>query len=377
MEKLTFVCPCLFGLEKTVVYEAKKIGGENVKAENGSVTFEGTWRHIALANIHFRCAERVLILVGQFNAKSFEELFQGVKALHWRDFIGKKDAFPVKGWSMNSQLHSVPDCQAIIKKAVVENLKESYELPWFEETGVKYQIQFGILKDNVKVMIDTSGVGLHKRGYRRESTEAPIKETLAAGIVDLARIRHDSVVYDPMCGSGTLLIEAAMKAFNIAPGLNRRFAAEQFPQIDKTIWEEVRKDALNDIKKDATFKAYGFDIDKNAVELTLANAKKAGVGKKIIASEGELSNFVPKIQNGIVLTNPPYGERLLDKKQAEQIYKTLGHIGRNHRDLSWYIISPDERFEGFFGKKADKRRKLYNGMIKCQLYMYFNKGKKQ
>lgn len=372
MEKLTLVCPCLFGLEKTVSFEAKKIGAENIQVDNGSVSFEGTWAHVVLANIHFRCAERVLVLVGSFEARSFEELFQGTKALPWRNFVGKRDAFPVKGWSMNSALHSVPDCQSIIKKAIVENLKEAYELPWFEETGVKYQVQFGLLKDKVRLMIDTSGAGLHKRGYRKNSsTQAPMKETLAAGIVDIARVRSNSVVYDPMCGSGTLLIEAAMKAFHIAPGLNRHFAAESFTQIPKETWEKARKEAIEAVDKEATFKGYGYDIEGNAVTLSIENAKKAGVGPRILVEQGDLSEFVPKIQKAIVLTNPPYGERLLDKQQAVKIYKTLGHISRNHRDLSWYVISPDENFEKYFGKRAEKRRKLYNGMIKCQLYMYF------
>lgn len=372
MEKIKLVCPCLFGLEKIVSFEAKKIGGENVQVDNGSVTFEGTWEHVALANIHFRCAERVLVLVGSFEARSFEELFQGVKKLNWSDYLAKDCAFPVKGWSMNSALHSIPDCQSIIKKAVVESLKEDYELPWFEETGAKYQIQFGILKDRVRVMIDTSGNGLHKRGYRKNSSvEAPMKETLAAGIVDLARVKHDSIVYDPMCGSGTFLIEAAMKAFHIAPGLNRSFAAESFSQIPKETWAKVRSDAIANIKKDATFQAVGYDIDPEAVAVATANAKKAGVGGKIHISQGALQDFVPKVKGGIVLTNPPYGERLLDKQQAKKIVKTLGHIGRNHREIDWYVISPEEDFEVSFGHRANRRRKLYNGMIQCQLYMYF------
>ena len=372
METIKITCPCLFGLESVLAYEIRKIGGENIQSDNGKVTFEGTLEHIVLANIHLRTAERVLILMGEFKAESFEDLFQGVKAIDWKQFIGKRDAFPVKGWSINSKLYSIPDCQKIVKKAMVENLKEIYDIPWFEESGTTYQIQFSILKDTVQLMIDTSGAGLHKRGYRRNSVEAPIKETLAAGIVDLARIKKDSVVYDPMCGSGTILIEAAMKALNIAPGINRHFASERFKQLPRDMWEKARRDAIDAIDRTATFKGFGYDMDGEAVEISIDNSKQAGVGTKIKIEQAVLSDFYPELKDATVITNPPYGERLLDKKEAERVYKTLGHMRRNYKNLKCYIISPDERFEDYFGEQARKRRKLYNGMIKCQVYMYFS-----
>lgn len=233
MNKLKYLCPCLFGLESVLSGEIKRLGGEDVQVSDGKVTFYGDFSLLARANLNLRTAERVLVVLGHFAVQSFEDLFQGVKALPLENFIGEKDRFPVKGWSLNSKLASVPDCQAIIKKAAVERLKEKYGISWFEESGSLFQIQFSILKNEATVMLDTTGAGLHKRGYRRDSNEAPIKETLAAGIIDLARVRPDSIFYDPFCGSGTFLIEAAAKALNIAPGINRRFAAEKWPLIPR------------------------------------------------------------------------------------------------------------------------------------------------
>ena len=236
MEKLTFIAPCHFGLESVLAGELKRMDAQEVKADNGKVEFSGDFNILVRANICLRTAERVLIKLGEFTATSFEELFQGVKAIPLEDFIGKRDAFPVKGWSLNSKLYSVPDCQSIIKKACVERLKSHYKQDWFSETGSLHQIQFSILKDKVTIMLDTSGVGLHKRGYRQNSNDAPIKETLAAGIVDLARVKHYSMVCDPFCGSGTFLIESAMKAFNIPPGLRRKFISQDWGLVPENVW---------------------------------------------------------------------------------------------------------------------------------------------
>lgn len=368
--KLKLSCPCHFGLESVLNFEVKKIGGENINVTDGKVSFEGDENILARANICLASAERVLVELASFKATTFEELFQGVKKIPLEDFVGKNDAFPVKGHSLNSQLHSVPDCQKIIKKACVERLKGKYNTSWFEETGALHQLQFTILKDVATIYLDTTGAGLHKRGYRRNSNDAPIKETLAAGIVDLARIKGNSTVVDPMCGSGTFLIESAYKALNIAPGLRRKFSAESWGSISPEVWKNQRDYALSLIDKQSSFKAYGYDVDGAAVALTEANAKKAGVGSKIEVDMCDVRKF--KREKGtIALCNPPYGERMLEVKEAEKLYGILGEKLCPDRESPAFIISPHEDFEKFFGKKADKKRKLYNGMIKCNLFMYF------
>ncbi len=368
---LTISCPCLFGLESILAFEIKKLGGNDVTVNDGRVTFKGDVTTVAKANLWLRTAERVQIVLGSFEAKTFDQLFEGVAALNLEDFIGEDDAFPVKGWSLNSQLHSIPDCQAIIKKAAVKRLSGKYGVGWFEESGDLYQLQFSIHKDIATIMIDTSGAGLHKRGYRRNSNEAPIKETLAAGIVDLARIRSDSVVYDPMCGSGTFLIESAMHAMNIAPGIRRNFTCEDWDMFDNNIFKTARTEAMDSIKRDAAFMAYGADNDEKAVRLTLANAKFAGIPKRIKATKADISDFAVSEPKAVILCNPPYGERMLEIQEAEELYKIMGKTFIPRNGLSYYVISPHEEFERRFGRKADKKRKLYNGMIKCQLFMYF------
>ena len=370
MDKIRLCCPCLFGLESVLSYEIKKIGGENLKVTDGKISFDGDFYTLAKANLWLSTAERVLIELGSFEAKSFEELFQGVKSLSFERFIGKNDAFPVKGYSLNSALHSIPDCQSIIKKAIVERLRSVYGISWFDEDGPVHQVRFAIHKDIATIFLDTSGAGLHKRGYRRNSNDAPIKETLAAGIVDLARVRSNSTVLDPMCGSGTFLIEAAYKALNIAPGLRRKFASQNWIQIDDKVWNDARAEALDLIDRQGEFKAFGFDIDDIAVDLTQSNARKAGVGSKLVIKQADISRF-KQPDNSITFCNPPYGERMLEIKDAERLYKRLGERLDLSKERSCYIITPHEEFEKFFGKRADKRRKLYNGMIKCQLYMYF------
>lgn len=373
MEKLRISCPCLFGLESVLSGEMKRMGAENIVAEDGRVTFEGSFEDAARANLCLRTAERVQIIVAEFEARSYEELFQGTLAAPWEEFIGRKDAFPVKGRTVKSQLHSMSDCQSIIKKAVVKRLESVYHQSWFDETGSVIQIQFTLLKDRVMLMLDTSGTGLHKRGYRRNSVDAPIKETIAAGIADLAHVYPDSVVCDPMCGSGTMLIESALKALNIAPGINRHFAAEQWSCWPSETWQQERARCLDEIRRDATFEAYGSDVDPEAVRLTIENANNAGVGGRIHVEQRDMRNFeFPKAERRlIVLCNPPYGERLLDIKEAEALYRDLGKVLRPGEGRSFNIISPHDEFEALFGRKADRRRKLYNGMIKCQLYMYF------
>ncbi len=369
-DKLRLCCPCHFGLESVLKYEITKIGGTDLTVTDGKITFTGDENILARANLCLSTAERVLIELIEFRAESFEELFQGVRSIELERFIGIDDAFPVKGYSLDSALHSVPDCQSIVKKAAVERLKNKYGVEWFSESGATVQIKFSILKDVVTVYLDTSGVGLHKRGYRRNSNAAPIKETLAAGIVDLARVRPDSIVCDPFCGSGTLLIEAAMKALRIPVGINRRFAAEKWASIPSSVWQEERKRAIDGVDRSAEFRAIGFDIDDAAVALTLDNAHKAGIKSRIRVEQADISKFVQP-EDSIVICNPPYGERLLELREAEDIYRRMGRVLGKGGSRQSYIISPHEQFEQFFGESAKKRRKLYNGMIKCQLYMYF------
>ncbi|MBO4524408.1 MAG: class I SAM-dependent RNA methyltransferase [Ruminococcus sp.] len=363
-------CPCHFGLESVLKYEIQKIGGTDLKVSDGKISFTGDENILARANICLSTAERVLIELIEFKATTFEELFQGVRAVELERYIGPNDAFPVKGNSLNSALHSVPDCQSIVKKAAVERLKSKYGIEWFDESGPTVQIKFSIFKDVVSLYLDTSGVGLHKRGYRKNSNAAPIKETLAAGIIDLARVRQDSVVCDPFCGSGTLLIEAALKALRIAPGINRRFAAEKWSSLSDKVWREERKRAIDNVDKSAEFHGIGADIDDEAVALTLDNAHKAGIKSRLTIEQADITKFVQPLDS-IVICNPPYGERLLELREAEDIYRKMGKVLGKGGSRQSYIISPHEEFEKFFGAEAHKRRKLYNGMIKCQLYMYF------
>lgn len=371
MDRYTFVCPCLFGLESVLADEIRRIGGEDIRSDNGRVRFSGGIDKIAAANIHLSTAERVLVLLGEFQAVTFDQLFEGTKALPWGEIIPENGAFPVKGYSLKSQLHSVPDCQAIVKKAVAESLNKKYGGSWRQESGELYQIQFSLLKDEASLMIDTTGQGLHKRGYRQNASVAPIKETLAAGIVRLARVNGGSVVSDPLCGSGTILIESAMKALNIAPGFGRHFAAEQWGIVPVQTWKDCKEQAYTSVNRATRFQAFGSDIDEECVKLSLDNARKCGVASKIRVEKRDIADFSLPGEKVTVICNPPYGERMLDKKQSEAIYRQMGKVFDRREGANYYIITSDEEFESFFGRPADKKRKLYNGMIKCNLYMYF------
>ena len=368
---MNFCVPCLLGLEGLIADELREMGAQNVNAENGRVLFSGDEYTLARANIRSRFAERILVVLGTFEAHSFEDLFQGTKKLPWENWVGKTDRFPVKGYSLNSDLFSVSDCQSIIKKAVVERLKMKYKIPWFEETGALYQIQFSIMKNQVTLYIDSSGKGLHKRGYRPASNAAPLKETLAASLCALARVRPYHTVYDPMCGSGTIAIEAALMACNIAPGVNRRFTAEEWKQVPARVWHEERDAARALEKRDIPFKAYGSDIDPEALAIARENARRAGVEEFVSFTQKDVRSFAPEEEKYTVIVNPPYGERLLDISEAQKLYNLMGKKFEQKRGWAYYVISPSEEFEKEFGRKADKRRKLYNGMIKCQLFMYY------
>lgn len=365
------VVPCLLGLESLIAEELVRFGAESVQAENGRVLFNADEYMLARVNINSRFSERVQVLVGSFEALSFEELFEGTKALPWESWIGKDDAFPVKGYSLNSALFSVSDCQSIIKKAVVERLKTKHHLEWFDETGPIHQIQFSIHKNIVSLLLDTSGAGLHKRGYRLDANTAPIKETLAAALCSLSKLRHYHTLYDPMCGSGTILIEGAMMALNMAPGIHRSFSAERWSVIPEQAWSTERERARLLVKLAPEFSAFGSDIDPRSIELSTLNAQRAGVADCLRFSVGDIKDFKPGTERGTLVCNPPYGERMADIKESEDLYRVMGKVFERQKGWSYTVISPSETFESSFGRKADKRRKLYNGMIKCQVYMYF------
>ncbi len=365
-----FIAPCHFGTESAAAFDFKRIGAQNVAVTDGRVSFEGDADILAAANLYSRCAERILLLLARRTVRTFDELFDAVSAVPWEQFIPANGAFPVKGSSLSSQLSSVPACQSIVKKAVVERLKRGHRVQVLPEDSGEYRVRFSIRKNVAEIMLDTSGEGLHKRGYRRRATLAPIKETLAAAMVDLGRIYPDTRAEDLFCGSGTLLIEAAMKAANIAPGLHRRFAAEHYAFVPAAAWQRARQRALDEIRRDCAFEGVGSDIDPAAVALAEANAQKAGVGHLCRFSQGDVADFTPESRS-LVFTNPPYGERLGDLAGAAALEKTLGRRLAQHPVRGAYIITADAQFEQNFGQKARRRRKLYNGMIPCQVYMYF------
>lgn len=363
--------PCLFGLESVLSGELKRLGFEDISVTDGRVEFTADAEGIARANLNLRTAERVIIVLDSFRAVTFQQLIDGAEKIPFEEYIGKKDAFPVKGWSLNSQLHSVPDCQSIIKKAAVKRLSRKYGVAWLEESGPTIQIQFSINKDTVTIMLDTSGIALHKRGYRKVANLAPIRETLAAGILDIARIYPDTQLYDPFCGSGTFLIEAAYKAKNIAPGIYRRFAAEKWDCLPSKIWQKSREEAIEKIRKDIEFTAFGSDISQDSLEIAEANARRAGISGLIRLEKADVKNFTIPDRKSLVVTNPPYGERLMNGEDLTKLYQTMGNVFQPSQQTAYYIISSAEDFEQGFGRKANKKRKLYNGMLKCNLYQYF------
>lgn len=373
-ENYNFAATCLFGLEKFVGEEIDACGGKRTGTIDGRVFFTGNAEVLAKVNISLRTAERVYIEVGTFSAETFTELFDGVKSLPWEHFIGKKDAFPVKGHSIKSKLFSIPDCQSIVKKAIVERLKNFYRIDWFEETGTKIPVEFFILDDKASIMIDTSGVPLHKRGYRTESGEAPIRETLAAALVKIARPREDVRLWDPFCGSATIPIEASLIMTDTPPGLRRYFISESYSFLDSKIWKNVREEGASKIKRECEFKAFGSDIDGNVLKTAAANLKRSGMEKYVTLFKKDATQIQSDGVRTTIVCNPPYGERLENVRTAREIYKK---IGKNFPNLSpWqiYIITSDDEFERYYGKKADKARKLYNGMLKCSYYQYFKRN---
>ena len=376
MNQMKFAAPCLFGLEGICGDELRRLNVENVQVEDRRVLFTGDEYTLAKANICLRTAERIHIVLAQFEAKTFEELFQGVYHANLEDYIPKDGAFPVKGKCLDSQLMSESDCQAIVKKAAARRLGEKYGISWLPETGPVFQLQFLILRNQVSIYLDTSGAGLHKRGYRATSNDAPLRETLAAAMVQLARYRGREYLWDPFCGSGTIPIEAALIAKNRAPGLNRQFAAQNYPWMPKEAWEQVKQEA-RDKEFNGKYQIMGSDNDPSCVSLSFANARKAGVSDCVTFRDGDATKMSLPTDQGLIICNPPYGQRMMELQAAQRLYGALGRHLKYADGWKKYIITSEPEFEHYFGRRATKKRKLYNGMIKCDYYMYTDMGRKK
>lgn len=373
MGKLTFAIPTLLGVEGLTADELRRMNMEDVRVENGRVFCQGEPKDIPRLNLRLRTGERVLILLGSFPASTFEELFEGTRKLPWERFIPDGGAFPVKGFSLNSALHSVPACQSIVKKAVATRLGKVYHRETLPETGALYQIQFSIMKNVASLMLDTTGPGLYKRGYRAVGVAAPLRETLAAALVLLSGYRGKDPFCDPFCGSGTIAIEAALIAKNRAPGLNRTFTAQKWPWLSSDAWVEAAGEAM-DLEFDGTYDIWGGDIDPAAIRIARDNAVKADVEDLVCFEVADARTFSRTEEYGRIVSNPPYGERLMEKREAEELYRDFGRTVQG-LPTGWKIniLSSHTEFERTFGRTADKKRKLYNGMLKCDLFQYGGK----
>lgn len=366
------VAPCHFGLEAVTKREIYDLGYEITRVEDGRVTFTGDAEAICRANVFLRTTERVLLQVGRFHAETFDELFEGIKALPWEEYIPKDGKFWVKkASSIKSKLFSSSDIQSIVKKAIVERLKKEYQVDWFAEDGAEYPLRIFLMKDEVMVALDTSGDSLHKRGYRLATSKAPITETLAAALIMLTPWHADRILVDPFCGSGTFPIEAAMMAANIAPGMNREFTAEQWTNlIPKQLWYDTISEANDMVDKDIELNIQGYDIDEEVVRAARENAKRAGVDHLIHFQQREVAKLSHPKKYGFVISNPPYGERLEDKKDLPALYEQIGTAYAGLDSWSMYLITSYEDAERYIGRKADKNRKIYNGMIKTYFYQF-------
>lgn len=378
--KLELIATATFGLEAVVKREIEALGYKIIRSEDAKITYMGDERAIARSNLWLRSADRVLLKVGEFKALEFEDLFQQTKAVAWEDIIPADGKFTVTGTSVKSKLHSVPACQSIVKKAIVERLGSFYCIDRFEETGAEYTVKVTILKDRVTLTIDTSGTGLHKRGYRVCDVAAPIKETLAAAMVQLSFWKAGRLLVDPCCGSGTIPIEAAMIGRNIAPGLNRKFASQEWDIIPPEIWKEERKAAFEAIDYDADIRIEASDISGRAVEAAIENAAEAGVDDCVEFKKMDMARLTAEEEGGIVITNPPYGERIGEKKQIEAIYSAYNEFYRKNPTWSLFMVTTDKEVENkIFGRPADRRRKLYNGRLEVCYYQFHGQkpGRKQ
>lgn len=377
MKQYHLIATTTFGLEAIVKRELIDLGFEIVGTENGKVTFLSDISGIVKANLWLRCADRVLLKVAEFKALTFDELFDNTKKINWSEIIPKNGKFPVDGQSVKSTLFSISDSQAIVKKAIVENLKDKYKISWFPENGPVFNVKVSILKDIATLTIDTSGVALHKRGYRQSAVTAPLKETLAAALVYLSFWNKNRVLVDPFCGSGTICIEAAMIARNIAPGLARDFAFKTWPMIEESVWKEVSKEAYLAIKDDLELQIYGYDISEENIEAAIENAEEAGLSDAIEFTVKDFKDFEIQDDYSIIITNPPYGERLSEKDEVEDLYKEFAKKISPLKTLSVYVITSDQDFEKIFGRKADRRRKLYNGRIETTYYQFHGQNPKK
>lgn len=370
--KVKLIATSAFGLEALVAAEIEQLGGQDIQVQNGRIDFIAAAKDIARYNLWLRCADRVLLKVGEFKARSFDKLFEGTRKFNWPDYLPENARFPVEGKSLQSQLYSVSDCQAIVKKAIVEKLKTRYARSWFDESGPLYRIQVSILKDVVALSIDTSGAGLHKRGYRQLSSAAPLKETLAAAMVTLSRWKADRPFIDPFCGSGTIPIEAALIGKNIAPGINRDFVAEEWEQLPALTWSRAREEARDLVIKKQKLGINGFDIDASVLKMARFHARKAGLEKELHWQRQDVRRVSSRYSYGYLVSNPPYGERLGKQKEIEKLYRDTGRtLQKALPTWSFYFLSPQTGFEKLFGRRANKNRKLYNGRIECRLYQFF------
>lgn len=372
---LKYTATCLFGLEGLLGAEIDALGYTRTETMDGRITFLGDAAAAAVCNINLRFAERLYINLGSFHAETFEELFEGTRKIPLEEWIGKNDAFPVRGHAIKSTLFSVPDCQRIIKKAAATRLGKIYGMAQLPETGIKYQLDFFLFKNNLTLMIDLSGVPLHKRGYRPQTVQAPLRETLAAAVAKLARPRENVLFCDPFCGSGTIVIEAVMLMQNIAPGLERTFAAQKFSQFPEKLWTYARESAKTKAAETKTdFVCRASDIDPTAVEIARECAKRAGVNKKIQFFCQDARTLKSNGLRGTVATNPPYGERLMTPAEVDALYQDIGTAwAKNLERWQIYVITSHEAFPKLYGRRADKIRKLYNGMLPCHLYQFFKK----
>ncbi|MEC4030104.1 THUMP domain-containing class I SAM-dependent RNA methyltransferase [Bacillus subtilis] len=377
MKKYTLIATAPMGIEAVVAKEVRDLGYE-CKVDNGKVIFEGDALAICRANLWLRTADRIKVQVASFKAKTFDELFEKTKAINWRSFIPENGKFPVIGKSVKSTLASVPDCQRIVKKAIVEKLKlqSGKANDWIEETGAEYKVEISLLKDQALITLDSSGTGLHKRGYRVDQGGAPIKETLAAALVQLTNWTPDRPFVDPFCGSGTIAIEAALIGQNIAPGFNRDFVSEDWEWIGKDLWNKARLEVEEKANYDQPLTIFASDIDHRMVEIAKENAEEAGLGDLIQFKQMQVKDFTTNLEFGVIVGNPPYGERLGEKKAVEQMYKEMGKAFEPLDTWSVYMLTSNENFEEAYGRKATKKRKLFNGFIKTDYYQYWSKKKK-
>jgi putative N6-adenine-specific DNA methylase len=369
--KFKLIATCIFGVESVLANEIRKLGYIEQQVDNGKVTFSGDERAICRSNFWLRTAERVLLKIGEFKAYSFEELFENSKILPWYEWLPKDAQFPVDVTTINSKLFSVSDCQAIIKKAIVEKMKQKYNCDWFEETGARYKIHASIFKDTVTISFDTSGMGLHKRGYRKLVGEAPLKETLASAMIQISRWRPGRPLIDPFCGTGTIPIEACMIAKNIAPGLKREFISQDWQFIGEKLWKEAEEEAQDSVTDGSGLYIHGTDINNKALSLARYHARQAGVDKEIHLQQMKATDISSSRKYGFIICNPPYGERLGKKDEVEKLYSDIGIAFKKLDTWSYYILSSHKQFEKYFNRKANKKRKLYNGMIMCNYYQYY------